>query len=292
MKTKIFNFIQNLLFVLSIVICVFILAQKFVFKKDGIFGYRTFVIVTSSMSPNLEVGDVILVKKVEPKTIKEGDIVTYQGLESDFKGKTVTHMVKTVDVSDTGEYLFYTKGTVTNMIDPVVKGSQIYGKLVYRMFLISLVSKIIRSKIGFVILVFIPLIIILIKQLSNIKHEIKPNGLTSEEIQLLNDYKNKNKKKFSLFKTKKPDNMVVEIKNKNEELEKTIYSREFKEEIDRELEKTIISDDLRNEIMKYKEEKKVSTPSRGLENTLINSKLSDEIKEYSEKVADIIIIED
>lgn len=296
MKTKILNFIQNLLFIVSILICVFILAQKFIFKETGVFGYRTYVIITSSMSPHLEVGDVIVVKSVPASEIKAGDIVTYIGKESDFKGKIVTHMVKDVEVNEKGEYLFYTKGTVTNMVDPVVKEDQIYGKMVFRLFLISLVSKLIRSKIGFFILIFVPLVIILIKQLLNIRKEVK-NEKNDDTDKIIKEYKDKKKKekknKKKMFSKKEKVMPIVEIKDATSDLEKTIYSKDFRDEIQKELDKTIIIPNLKNEIEnKIKEESKTITPTRGLENTLINSNLKEEIEKIEKDTPDIIYIEE
>lgn len=297
MKTKIFGFLQNLLLVLSVGLCVFILAQKFVFKESGIFGYRTFVIVTRSMSPILEIGDVIVIKKVEPSTIKEGDVVTYLGEESDFKGKIVTHLVKDIDKDEQGNYLFYTKGNVTNMMDPVVREDQLYGKLVYRLYIISLVSKLIRSKYGFIALIFVPLVIILIKQLWNIKHEMNKDPEKLKEENEINEYKKKHKhdKKIKkekkshkkLFHSKKKDEIIV-IKDASEKLEETMYDPHFREKIEEELQKTLVNTDLRKEL--EREKNKTNIPSRGLENTLINSHLDKEIKK--EKVPDIIIIKD
>ncbi len=293
MKTKILIILQNIFFVASIILCVFILAQKFVFKEEGIFGYRTFVIITSSMQPNLEIGDVIVVKTVDTKTLEAGDIITYQGKVSDFKGKIVTHMIKTIDKDDDGSLLFYTKGTVSNMMDPVVSSDQIYGKMIYRFYLISLVSKIIRSKYGFVLLIFVPLIVILIKQLINIKEESfkEKYGISEEDF-----IKYKKSHKFKLFKKKsKLDNKIVEVKETPDNLEKTIYSSSFKQEIQNELEKTIINKDLKIQIEKKLEEEndgKIPLPSRGLENTIIDDNLSKELSIIQEKTHDIIIIED
>ena len=314
MKEKIFNFLQNLLFILSILICSFILAQKLIFKENGVFGYRTYVIITSSMKPYLEIGDVIVIKKVPFNSIKEGDIVTYLGKESDFKGKIVTHLVKSVIKDEEGKYIFYTKGNLTNMVDPAVYEEQIYGKLVYRMYLISLISKLIRSKFGFVILIFIPLVIILVRQLYSIKKEVKNGKNETEEEKLIREYKEKNKKskkrffkkkekiikeknrKFHFRKKHKNDkydyNEIIYIADPSEELEKTLYSSEFRKEIEKELEKTMINNDLKNKIEEQLRKEKISKPRRGLENTIYDSNLLDEIEKENNKVPDIIVIKD
>jgi len=168
MKKKIFNIIETLVLIFSCIICTFLLLQKFVLKENGVLGYRTFVIVTSSMKPSLEIGDVILVKKMRANKIKIGDIITYQGMESDFKDKIVTHKVKNI-IEEDSKKIFYTKGITNNSVDPAVYEEQIYGKVIYKFKILSFLSKIVRSKFGYVFLILIPLSLIFVKEMINIK---------------------------------------------------------------------------------------------------------------------------
>lgn len=168
MKKKIFNIIETLVLIFSCIICTFLLLQKFVFKENGILGYRTFVIVTSSMRPSLDVGDVILVKKIDTDKIKINDIITYEGMESDFKDKIITHKVKNIILEDSKK-IFYTKGITNSAIDPAVYEEQIYGKVIYKFKILSFLSKIIRSKFGYIIFILIPLSLIFVKEMINIK---------------------------------------------------------------------------------------------------------------------------
>lgn len=168
MKKKIFNIIETLVLIFSCIICTFLLLQKFVLKENGVLGYRTFVIVTSSMKPSLEIGDVILVKEMSANKIKIGDIITYQGMESDFKDKIVTHKVKNI-IEEDSKKIFYTKGITNNSVDPAVYEEQIYGKVIYKFKILSFLSKIVRSKFGYVFLILIPLSLIFVKEMINIK---------------------------------------------------------------------------------------------------------------------------
>lgn len=177
MKRKILDTIETIILIITCLACVFVLLQKFVFKENGVFGYRAYVIVTSSMEPTLKVGDVILVKKVNPNKIKIGDIVTYNGMESDFAGKIITHQVKdiTEEKDDNGNKrkIFYTKGTTNNMVDPAVYEEQLCGKMIYKIKILSFISRIIRSKYGYILLVFIPLVLIFVKEMITIKSKLK-----------------------------------------------------------------------------------------------------------------------
>lgn len=171
MLKKILDILETIILIISIFLCTFILLQKFVFKDKGVMGFKTYVIVTSSMEPYLEVGDVILVKNVDINKLKADDIITYKGMESDFAGKIITHKIKNI-IEEEGKKIFYTQGTTNSMVDPAVYEEQILGKVIYKFKVISLISKLVRSKVGYIILVFIPLIFIFVKEMIRIKKNL------------------------------------------------------------------------------------------------------------------------
>lgn len=79
-----------------------------------------FVIQTGSMMPEIQIGEIVIVKK--EKEYQKGDIITYQVNQSYF----VTHRI--VEKSEKG---FYTKGDFNNMVDKaMVKQEEIYGKVI------------------------------------------------------------------------------------------------------------------------------------------------------------------
>lgn len=177
MKRKILDILETVILIVTCLACIFVLLQKFVFKDSGVFGYRAYVIVTSSMEPSLKIGDVILVKKVNPNKIKIGDIVTYNGMESDFAGKIITHQVHDIakeksEIDKKTRLIFYTKGTTNNMVDPAVYEEQLCGKVIYKIKILSFLSKIIRSKYGYIFIVFIPLVLIFVKEMITIKKKL------------------------------------------------------------------------------------------------------------------------
>lgn len=171
MLKKLISFIETLIILFALVFCIFTILQRTVFKKDGVFGYKTFVIVTNSMSPEYERNDVILVKKEKVENIKKGDNITYMGAEGTFKGKVVTHKVIDI-IKEDHHRVFYTKGNKNLAIDPPIYYEQISGVVKYKFFFISLISRIIRTRIGFWIFGFIPLLILFTVEVIKIKKEI------------------------------------------------------------------------------------------------------------------------
>ena len=163
----IINRIVEITFIIFITLfCLITVSQKFL-KNSSFFGYRIFTIITSSMEPELKVGDVILVKEKPVDEIKRGDNITYLGMSDELKGKIITHQVKNY-IEENGNKIFYTKGIKSDTIDPAVYPSQIYGAVEYRFVLLSSIHRLITSFWGFVLLIILPLGYILVMEIRTI----------------------------------------------------------------------------------------------------------------------------
>ena len=163
-KINIFNILGSTIKIcvlcFMIMFALIICMQRFSNNSLSIFNYRLFSVVTGSMSPKYEVGDVILCKEVDIKTLKIGDDITYLGKSGTYKDKIVTHRIHNIEEVD-GELEFYTKGIASTRIDPVVKKEQIYGKIVIKFQTLSWLYKFITTPSGFYICIFIPIAILI-----------------------------------------------------------------------------------------------------------------------------------
>ena len=92
-----------------------------ILKHDysNVFGYTLFEVISGSMSPEIQKGDLILVKL--DTDYKKGDIISYKSKDGVF----VTHRI--IEIKD-GVYI--TKGDSNNTIDTPVKKDMIAGKVV------------------------------------------------------------------------------------------------------------------------------------------------------------------
>ena len=82
----------TLIAVLTVAVIIFVFT-KINGETPKVFGYTLHRIVTGSMRPELEVGDVIVSKEIKDKSeIAIGDIVTFQG-DARFENNKVTHRV-------------------------------------------------------------------------------------------------------------------------------------------------------------------------------------------------------
>lgn len=154
--TGIIKFIISLVIILVVAV---IVVQRVTNNKLNLGGYGIYTVVTTSMVPKYNVGDMIVAKKVDIETIKEGDDVVYLGEVDTYKDKIVTHQVIKIENTAEGK-IFHTKGIANPLEDPVIKGSQIYGVVVAKSVILSFLSGLINSPYGFYFLIFVPIVLI------------------------------------------------------------------------------------------------------------------------------------
>ena len=149
------KFIKVIVWIFVLLVIFVILVQRIFNNRVSIGSYRMFTVVTGSMEPVYNVGDVVISKEVDSSTIKKGDDVVYLGEKDDFKDKIVTHRVIKIENKE-GDYYFTTKGVANEYSDPVISSDQIYGKVVYRPIVLSFLSSILNTRLGFYLLIFVP----------------------------------------------------------------------------------------------------------------------------------------
>ena len=149
------KFIKVIVWIFVLLVIFVILVQRIFNNQVSIGSYRMFTVVTGSMEPVYNVGDVVISKEVDSSTIKKGDDVVYLGEKDDFKDKIVTHRVIKIENKE-GDYYFTTKGVANEYSDPVISSDQIYGKVVYRPIVLSFLSSILNTRLGFYLLIFVP----------------------------------------------------------------------------------------------------------------------------------------
>ena len=120
---KIFGILLNVLLVLVsiiIIIGIYYIVQIKVLKNNyaNLFGYTFFEVATGSMSPTINVGDVVIVHLT--KEVSENDIIVYKEGEN-----FITHrLIK----KEEGKII--TKGDANNSEDRAIQEADILGKVV------------------------------------------------------------------------------------------------------------------------------------------------------------------
>ncbi len=70
-------------------------------------GYKTMVVLSGSMAPTLDIGDVVIDKTINVLDVKIGDVITFR--DPNHSKRTVTHRVRAISVED-GNVIFTTRG--------------------------------------------------------------------------------------------------------------------------------------------------------------------------------------
>ena len=153
-----FNIVVTIFVVMFLlVVCL----QRFSNNQITFLGYRMFSVASSSMAPDYQIGDVLIVKITEPEDIKVGDSVTYYGKVGSFANKVITHQVIKIETNVDGKRVFHTKGISNLVEDPLVYEEQIYGVVQFKAELLSFIYKVVNTKYGMFILVILPIFYII-----------------------------------------------------------------------------------------------------------------------------------
>lgn len=153
------------LIALAIILIVFIIVVQRIFNNNiSIGGYRIFTIVTESMVPEYNVYDIIISKEIDANKIKVGDDVVYLGKVDTFSGKIITHRV--IDIDNSSSPIKYTTQGIANSIaDPEIDETQIYGIVLGKSKVLSLISKAVNNPIGFYLLILIPTALLIFSEI-------------------------------------------------------------------------------------------------------------------------------
>ena len=93
-------------------------------------------------------------------------------MDGDLKGKIVTHQIVGI-TKENGKRIFYTKGLKNISDDPAVYEEQMLGKYIYKFFIFSIIEKIMETKIGFALIIIIPLGLIYFFEIKDIIKDVK-----------------------------------------------------------------------------------------------------------------------
>lgn len=115
--------------------------------NNSILGFRAYIIKTESMRPNINPGDIVIVKKVKEEKLKVNDVIT---IKTD--NGINTHRIVRIEEN----FKFVVKGDNNNLEDSnYVMYSQILGKKIMRIPLIGNFASFLQDEVYIIILFII-----------------------------------------------------------------------------------------------------------------------------------------
>lgn len=185
--------------ILSTLIIVFIAFLVVVTTVSEFKGDRVLVVVSSSMSPAIKQGSMVLVKNAIEA--KKGDVITYR-LRTDPKALVTHRVVEVVKINNEDKYRV--KGDAVPQPDlELVKKSQLIGKVVFNVPYLGFPVSFAKTQLGVVVLIIIPASIIVYEEFRTILNEIKQLRLKVKKLDSKEkEFEEKVKKKLGHRKKK------------------------------------------------------------------------------------------
>ena len=205
---KVINIVKQILVWLVVILAVLVMAYTVVsvntFNRNdrSLLGYKAYVVTSDSMSKtDFDAGDLILVKEVDPSTLKEGDIITYISQNAESFGETITHKIRSLTTDASGNPGFITYGTTTDKDDQtIVTYPYVLGKYEKSIPNVGEFFLFLKTTQGYFVCIFIPFMLLILyqgincirlfrrykkEQMEEIEAERAENAKMLEELQAL-----------------------------------------------------------------------------------------------------------
>ena len=167
---KVMNIIKTtlvwLVVLLAVSMMIFTVVSVTTFNRNDrdLFGYKMYIVNSDSMAKtDFDAGDLILVKEVNPNTLKVGDIITFMSQDTESFGETVTHKIRKLTTDADGNPGFVTYGTTTDVDDQtIVTFPYILGKYESHIPGLGHFFNSLKTTPGYFVCIFIPFMLIII----------------------------------------------------------------------------------------------------------------------------------
>ena len=130
----------------------------------SLFGYKAFIVLSDSMSKtDFSAGDLVLVREIEPASLREGDIIAYTSQNTSNYGETVTHKIRRLTTGANGEPGFVTYGTTTDTDDEtVVTYPYVIGKYTGHIPKVGTFFQFLKTTPGYIVCILIPFLLLIL----------------------------------------------------------------------------------------------------------------------------------
>ena len=155
---KIFKRIIENIAIILIYNIILIIKSSINGKDFSILGYKAYIVNTNSMEPTIEVGDIVIIKKVKAEKLNQGDVITFTR-----EGEVITHRITKIETEEKSTQ-YVTKGDNNNTEDTLkIKYEDIIGKEILTIPQLGKAMQLLDSKIILLIIILIILICAFVK---------------------------------------------------------------------------------------------------------------------------------
>ena len=157
-------------------------------KIPTFFGYSFSIVVTGSMEPDIKVGELLIVKEADIKSVNVGDDIMFVSQSGVIKGEYVVHRVVEKGTDEKGDFL-RTKGVHNSVVDvDAVRSGNFVGKAVFHsVFWGKIFGFLADSRTLMMIAVLVLVVPFVIKQIIKIVRIMKSKDDENEDTEKKND---------------------------------------------------------------------------------------------------------
>lgn len=167
---KVFSILKTALVWMVVLLAVFMMIFTVIscttFNRNdrSLFNYKMYIVNSDSMAAtDFKAGALIMVKEVDPSTLKEGDIITFMSQDANSFGETITHKIRKITADAEGNPGFITYGTTTNVDDEtIVTYPYILGKYEHQIPGLGIFFNFLKTTPGYFVCIFTPFMLIIL----------------------------------------------------------------------------------------------------------------------------------
>ena len=124
-------------------------------------GYKPYIVLSDSMHEVFAVGDIAVSKRVDPMTLKEGDIISFQSIDPNNYGEVMTHKIREITTYK-GDRAFVTYGVNTGVDDAYpVPYYMVVGQYKFKIPKMGYFFQFLKTPLGYFTVILIPFLILI-----------------------------------------------------------------------------------------------------------------------------------
>ena len=151
-----------ILMIVAAFFIVYVVSGKLAEKNGENPPFGLYTIISPSMTPNIDVYDVVFVKKADTNNLKVDDVITFYSTNAYFGNTPITHrIVEILDIPNSGT-MYRVKGDANENADnEKVYPNNVLGKVVFKIPQLGKLQFFLASKTGWLIAILIPALFII-----------------------------------------------------------------------------------------------------------------------------------
>ena len=184
--TKVFLYVVFLLLIIIFLLFIFYFVDLLYNVRSGEDKpplFDAYVIVSPSMVPTIKVQDAIIIGRVDPSDLEQGDIISYLATDSYYNGKVITHRIIGIEEASDGTLLFRTKGDNNNVADgTLVDEDNVYGKVLFRIPMLGYIRQFLSTYFGWILCIALPLLYLIMTEVIRVRKLLNQKKLQNLKV--------------------------------------------------------------------------------------------------------------